>query len=385
MPFAPKSVSELNQRAFDYVLRNTDGKISLLTPGSTARALIETNNQTIDELNQSLSLYQAMAYLSTATGVYLDLIGELLGLTRRQARAATIASEDRAIRFYVPNGLLRDFLPHPSDLTLGLIPSGTTVSSADGSVVYIVDSDVTFPRAATEVFVPATASITGTSVNVGSFTLRRHSLGTTSVLVTNPVSITTGRDTESDEEFRARIRARVRTTEGANETAVRLAVLSAPGIADVRLIPYKRGAGSFDALLIPIGNRITKEALEIAARNVSQVVAFGIHWRLREPKYVRVSMIISLSYAGILAGEQAAVRNNVERIVLRHLGQIKIGGELVLNQLGSDILELEPRVKDYTIESLCINGRPQVLHNYSLNSDELFLSDEGLTDPIRVI
>jgi hypothetical protein len=61
MPFAPKSVSELNQRAFDYVLRNTDGKISLLTPGSTARALIETNNQTIDELNQSLSLYQAMA------------------------------------------------------------------------------------------------------------------------------------------------------------------------------------------------------------------------------------------------------------------------------------------------------------------------------------
>jgi uncharacterized phage protein gp47/JayE len=383
MPLVPRSISEMTQRSVEYLQRNTG--ITLLSPGSTARALIETANQNIDEVSQSLTLYQAMAYISSATGVFLDLLGELVGLTRRQAVAAFVAAEDRALRFYVPNGTLREYLPHPTDLTLGLIPSGTTVTNDDGTIVYTIERDVTFPRTAMEVFAPARASITGTAVNVGAFTLRRHSLGSNVVLVTNPISIATGTDIESDEEFRSRIRSRVRTAEGANEAAIRLAILSAPGVSDVRLVPYKRGAGSFDALLIPVGNRITLEALQVASQNVAQVAAFGIHWRLREPKYVRISMVISLSYAGIMPGEQAAVRNAVERIILRHLGQIRIGGELILNQLGSDILELEPRVKDYTIESLCINGRPQVLHNYKLQDDELFLPDEGLSDPVRVL
>jgi uncharacterized phage protein gp47/JayE len=385
MPTKPRSLSENNQRAFDYLLRNTDGRISLLTPGSTARALVETNNQHIDEFNQTLSLYQAMAYVSTATGVYLDLIAELLGITRRAAQAPLLSAEDRAIRFYVPTGFLYTHLPHPTDLSLGLIPSGTTVSNSDSSIVYVVDQNVTFPRTATEVFAPARASVTGTSANVGAFSLRQHSLGISTVLVTNPVSITAGRDIETDEELRARIKDRVRGVEGANEAAIRLAVLSAPGVANIRVVPYKRGAGSFDVLIIPTGNRVTRETFSVAARNLSQTVAFGMHWRLREPKYVRISMIISLSYRGIPPSEQTAVRRNVERIVLAHLGNISIGGDLILNQLGSDILEAEPRVKDYTLESLCINGRPQLISNYTLRDDEVFLADERLTDPIRII
>jgi uncharacterized phage protein gp47/JayE len=385
MPARPKNLSEMTQRSFDFLLRNTEGRVSLLAPGSTARALVETNNQHIDEYNQLLTLYQAMAYVTTATGVYLDLIGELMGVTRRQARAALVAAEDRAVRFYVPTGTLRDHLPHPDDLTLGLIPEGTTVTNSDASVIYTVERDVTFPRTATEVFAPARSSVVGTAVNVGAFALRSHSLGIAAVLVTNPVSITTGRDIENDEELRSRIKARVREGEGANEVAVRLAILSAPGVADVKIVPYKRGAGSFDALIVPVGNRVTNEALSIASQNLAQVVAFGMHWRLREPKYVRVSMVVSLSYKGVLKSEEVAVRRNVERIILRHLGEIPIGGELVVNQLGSDILSLEPRVKDYSVDSLCINGRPQLLHNYQLQSDELFLPDEGLTDPIRVV
>jgi uncharacterized phage protein gp47/JayE len=385
MPLRPRPLSEINQRSFDYLLRNTDGRVSLLTPGSTARALIETNNRPIDEFNQSLSLYQAMAYVSTATGVYLDLIAELLGITRRPAQAPLLAAEDKAIRFYVPTGFLYTLLPHPTDLSLGLIPSGTTVSTTDGAVIYVVEQDVTFPRTATEAFAPARASVTGTGANVGAFALRQHSLGVPAVLVTNPVSITAGRDTETDEELRARIRDRVRGVEGANEAAIRLAVLSAPGVANIRVVPFKRGAGSFDVLIIPTGNRVTRETFQIAARNLSQTVAFGMHWRLREPVYVRISMIISLSYQGILVGEQVAVRRNVERIVLSHLGNIPIGGELVLTQLGSDIIEAEPRVKDYTIQSLCVNGRPQLIANYQLRSDEIFLADPTLEDPIRVI
>ncbi len=385
MPLRPKTINEMNREAFDFLIQSTNGAITMLAPGGIARALIETNNRHVAEFQDNLTLHQTMSYVSTASGQYLDLIAELLGLTRRQAGAAVVATEDAAIRFYVTSGTLYDRLPQAGNLGKGVIPAGTTVQNADSSVLYIVEEDVVFPRTATEVFVPARSSTTGSGVNVGALTLRSHGLGVSGVLVTNPVSITTGRDRESDDDFRARIRDRVRSLEGANEAAVRLAVLSAPGVADVRIVPFVVGAGSFDVLIVPTGNRVAKETIEVASRNLSETVAFGMFYRVREPKYVRFSMVISLTFRdGVLKSEKDSVRALVEQAILNYMGNLRMGRELVITQLGAAITNSDPRVKDYDIQALCINGKPQLLHNYQLASDELFLPDEGLSDPVRI-
>lgn len=383
MALKTPTVSELNQESSEWLLQNTE--ITLLTPGSTARALIESANIHLGQFYSSMTMHLAQSYLSKASQQYLDLIGEMLGVSRRSARAALITQEDRAIRFYVAQGTLYQYLPKAGDLTKGLIPAGTTITNDDNSIVYTVETDVEFPRTANEVYVSARASTTGTEGNVGANKLRSHSLGVDAVLVTNTVSIATGADVESDDEFRFRIRNRVLTSEGANETAVRLAVLSAPGVADVKITKFRRGAGSFDVLIVPTGNRVALETIEIARQNLSSAVAFGIDFKIREPKYVRISMVLALNYKGILVGEQDAVRVSAERAVLNYLSTIPIGGQLVVNQLGAAVLQSDERIKDYDIQGVCIDGRPQIIHNYQLEEDELFLPDENLSDPIRVI
>lgn len=383
MALKTPTVSELNQESFEWLLQNTE--ITLLTPGSTARALIESANIHLGQFYSSMTMHLAQSYLSKASQQYLDLIGEMLGVVRRTARAALITQEDRAIRFYVAQGSLYQYLPKAGDLTKGLIPAGTTITNEDNSIVYTVETDVEFPRTATEVYVSARAATTGSEGNIGANRLRSHSLGIAAVLVTNTVSIATGADLESDDDFRFRIRNRVLTAEGANETAVRLAVLSAPGVADVQITKFRRGAGSFDVLIVPTGNRVALETIEVARQNLSSAVAFGIDFKIREPKYVRISMVLALNYRGILAGEQDAVRVSAERAVLNYLSTIPIGGQLVVNQLGAAVLQSDERIKDYDIQGVCIDGRPQIIHNYQLEEDELFLPDENLSDPIRVI
>lgn len=386
MAIRTRNLAELNQLAFDHLLRNTDGRVTLLSPGSVARALVETANRHLEAFYESLSTNLAMAFLSSASGPYLDLHGALFGLSRRPPRTANVLTADNGIRFYVATGTLYDRLPKAGDLNRGMIPAGTTVTNDDGSVTYTVEENVTFERTATEVFVPARATAVGSIANVGAFVLRRHSLPVTGVSVTNPISIVTGQAEENDIQFRSRISNTVLASQSANQTAIRLAALSSPGVAEVRIVPYLYGAGSFKLLVIPVGNRVPVETLTDVRQAVSSVVAFGIYFTVAEPKYRRLSMIISLRYRnGTVAGERNIVATNVERAVLNYVGSIPTGGDLVVTQLGAVIRAADDRVYDYSIDALCIDGKHTLLHNIRLGQDELFLPDTGLLDPIRII
>ena len=165
-----------------------------------------------------------------------------------------------------------------------------------------------------------------------------------------------------------------------------VAVISAPGVADVRIILWKYGAGSFKVLVIPSGNRVPVQVLELVRRNVESVAAFGMYFTVTEPRYRRISMVVGLVMApDSLAGERDAVRTNVEAAILKHLGDIQIGGTLVMTALGAAIRASDERVFDYRIDALCIDGKNQLVHNVSLRDDELFLPDSALLDAIKVI
>jgi len=380
-----RTLADLNRSAFEAVLRQTNGRVSLFSPGSTVRALLETANRHLEGFYESLSANHAMAFLSQATGPYLDLHGSLFGMDRIAPQIAVVRAEDHAIRFYVATGTLYDRLPKTGDLNHGLIPAGTTISSSDGTIVYTVDTDVTFERTAKEVFAPASASDAGVEANVGAHTLQAHNLGLEDVLVTNPISIQTGLTTETDEAFRGRISQRVLSSQGGNETAIRLTALSSPGVADVIIDEYAFGAGSFRLVLIPLGNRVPVEVLRDVRRRIESTVAFGTYFQLEEPKYRRFSTIIKLVMPNATAGVLNLARNAVQREVLGYLGDIRPGGTLIIREMQARIQQAHPDIRDSRIEALCVGGRQQLLHNISLNSSELFLPDTGLSDPVRVI
>lgn len=379
-----KTYGDMVNGSLKYLTQATN--ITYLAEGSIARALVETTNLEVSRLQEFANTLFSNAFLSTATGFFLDLFGERLGVTRGRERRASTTVTDGSVRFYVNSGTLGSYLPDSSDPTKGVIPRGTTIRNSTSTIEYTVSFDVQFPINAKSVFVPVFAEDPGSGFNVGANQLTIHSLNVSQVKVTNDLAISSGSDTESDDEYRFRLSRAASTRFGANALSVQLAALSAPGVSRVEVLQFARGAGTFDVLLIPRGNRVTKTAIDTAKRNIEQVSAFGISSVVREPLYVPIKLSIQLSYTtNSSSGERLNARRAAESSVLAYIGSIPLGGELVINQIRAAVVGSHGSIKDMKILELCVDGSPRTLRNIQLKEDELYIPDTENADPIEII
>jgi len=62
------------------------------------------------------------------------------------------------------------------------------------------------------------------------------------LLVTNSFGLVGGRETETDDDYRFRLNLKIQSSAGANEAALRFALLQIPGIQD---LVFERQAGAF--------------------------------------------------------------------------------------------------------------------------------------------
>lgn len=377
-----KNFSDTVQDAIRYLIKNTD--ITYFSDGSIAKALVETTSLEISRVQQFVTGVFQNAFLSSTTGIYLDMWGETLGLTRITDRRATAEIQDGAVRFYVATGTLGSRLPHPTNSGLGLISSGTTISNPSNTVEFTVTEDVTFPINAKSVYVPVSAISSGTSFNVGVNQLTVHDLQVADVQVTNDIAIVTGSDIESDEEYRFRLSRALTTRYGSNTSAVEVAAISSPGVSRAEILQYARGAGTFDVLLIPQGNRVTTTVKENTRRAIEQVTAYGVSFAIREPEYVPVKLTVQTIFQqGVAESEKVSLRAQIESSILRYIASIPLGGELVINQVRAASL-INNRVKDIKILELVVDCKPRTLRNIQLSEDELFIPDEK-SDAVEII
>ena len=377
-----KNFSDSVQDSVRYLIKNTD--ITYFSDGSIAKALVETNNLEVSRIQQYVTGVFQNAFLSSTTGIYLDMWGETLGLPRIKDRRATALIQDGAVRFYVSNGTLGSRLPNPDNSGLGLIQSGVSITTASNTVEYKVTEAVTFPVNTRSVFVPVTAQGSGTDYNVGANQLTVHNLNKSEVKVTNDIAIVTGKDVESDEEYRFRLSRAMTSRYGSNLAAVEVAAVSNPGVARAELLQYARGAGTFDVLLIPQGNRVTVSTRENTRRAIEQVAAYGVSFEVREPEYVPVRISLQLVFNNnVTEAERISLRAQVQSSILQYIASIPLGGELIINQLRAASL-VSPSIKDIKIIELYVNCKPRTLRNVQLREDELFIPDEK-TEAIEVI
>lgn len=367
-----------------YLIKNTN--LTYFSDGSIAKGLIESTCLEISRLQDYITNAFQNSYISTATGIYLDLWGETLGLPRVKGRRAAATVQDGAVRFYVTSGTLGSRLRDPSNPGLGLIPANTIITNANNSVEFYITSAVTFPINAKSVYVPVTATDTGVAYNVGANQLTVHNLSSTEVLVTNDITIATGADIESDEEYRYRLSRALTTRFGSNSTAVEVAATTSPGVARAELLKFARGAGTFDVLLVPQGNKLLATTKEDTRRAIEQVIAYGVSFKVREPEYVPIKISMQLSFLpGTVESEKIVIRQSVKSSILQYIGSIPLGGELVINQLRAAALNVNVKVKDVKILELIVDCKPRTLRNIQLREDELFIPDEDASDPIEII
>jgi uncharacterized phage protein gp47/JayE len=386
MPSKIKSLTQMNSDSLRFLADHTS--ISYLAEGSIARALVETTNLEIAKLSEYISSVHSEGLLDSATGPHLNLIGKMFGVMRVTGKSAAVAQTDKNIKISTVSGRLGDSFPDPGNSNQGRIPSGFVISTADGAIKFKVPQHIHFDRSLREIFVPAIAEKTGEAYNVGANRLVSHS-GPTSVNVTNTKAINNGFAVEPDSQYRYRIANNLASSPTGNALSIRMAAMGDSDIADVKLRQYARGAGTFDALLVPVANTISFGSKDRVRRAVESVSAFGVNPRVIEPDYMTFKVVIQFIRrdGDVLPGVLEASRESAVTAILDYFETIPIGGELIINRLRSAIMgNLSPSVKDIKILELCLGGRPHMIRNFKLKKDQVFIPDNGSKEgPITLI
>lgn len=169
-----------------------DAQITDFNEGSQIRNLLETFSTDIYHLEFQENSLLRQAFLTTATGYYLDLFGEEYGIKRNtalQAQGVVTFSISSAVNYPIN------------------IPANTRITNTETGLFYDTYISVEIPVGATSVTCPVRSMITGSKTNIpanSEFVFYNENLFN-EVSISNSEAFTEGRDAESDEDYRERL------------------------------------------------------------------------------------------------------------------------------------------------------------------------------------
>ena len=285
-------------------------------------------------LYQEAEWTRRQCFPQTATGEELDKHAFLRGLTRNEAvRAAG------TLRFSVGTAAQTD-LP---------IPQGTVCMTA-GLVTFETTREAVLPAGKLSVDVPAQAVLPGSGGNTPAGTIRTMAVAPTGVAAcTNPAAFTGGRETEEDEELRARILASYqRLPNGTNAAYYEQEATALEGVAAANVLPKNRGLGTVDIYIAADGGLPSQELLEEVQDALESKREIAVDLRVLSPQAVTVNVLVSVK-----AREShliQSVREAVSAAIQTWFDGGLLGKDLLLADLRQRIYETEG-VANYRIDS----------------------------------
>lgn len=375
-----KTIDEIRREAIRGL--EDGGKITNLSSTSVARQLVDIGFTQLSNFYDALEFHARMSQLSTSAGAFLDIIGESRGVARNDALVGSANTQDRAVRFYSKDGTtaLTSLLPS------SVVPVNTLISSSDSTVSYQVTREVSVDSIQTDVYVPVVATEAGTSFNVGPNVLVLHDLGISTVGVTNDIPISNGLDIEDDASYRFRISRSLDSAAGATEEAIRAAIFGFPDVSEVILTPFNEGLGSFEILLIPVGNSIASDTVEAIRAFVSRVAAFGTTVSVRTPTTVGIELAVQLEFVPKATPvERSQIKSQVRANVLDYIGSIPVGGAFIINEFIQRVMDTSEQIRDMKLLVFRFDKEPSVRRNYQLQSDELLVPQPDSLNAIQVV
>lgn len=205
-----------------------------LTATSPLRKILEVAAAEDAELWKSMEDLYYSNFVSTAVGDNLDLLGQDLGLARQQLFAQGV------VTFKINN-------PLPGRQYL--VPMGAVVVTAT-AIAFYTTASLTLSASAPQGDVAVQAFVRGPGGNIAANQITGIDpvyqqiyiilSGTTTIQVTNAQPFTGGEQTESDEDYRARLLGWPRNMWTLE--SVRSAVLDVPGVIDALLFDPLGGA-----------------------------------------------------------------------------------------------------------------------------------------------
>lgn len=323
-------------------LLQTNTKITNIASGTIAKGIVQAVNNKFSQYYTILTTEVAQAYISTATGQSLDLIGVLLSTPRGGVSFGSIANSQK---FFVSSG---NFGSIPGIGVLNnIIPAGTIVSNASGSIQYQTVVNTPFQNSDTQVLASVIAITPGAAGNVGTNILTSHNLNVPGILTTNIVSINNGTDSQSDPEYRFFLSKAVTAAQAGNLTAVTLAALSAPGVSDIVPIPYFFGVGTAKIIVVgttPVVDTGVINAVQAAA---NQVASIGEFVSIQAPRYIGFEINVKLIFnSNVTQDQKQPLADQVTNNIYDYINNIPIGQSFIRDQLIRVILDTSDLIQD---------------------------------------
>lgn len=177
---------------------------------------------------------------------------------------------------------------------------------------------------------------------------------------------------EVDEDYRKRICNQTLSMSKANETAIRLAVLSCDGVDDVVLKKYSHGPGSLT--VIPICKRISENNISQVEMALSDVVSFGEKLVVKNPilKYIKMSISLTFTVSADDTIKQS-IAVGVRQAVIKYINSLKVGDTFIINELTQRIMEVDDRIIDYGCSVFKVNNQNCLYINQGCRWDEKFV------------
>jgi uncharacterized phage protein gp47/JayE len=352
--FYEDKYSELMSNAMQELRATTD--ISQLTPGAKARALLEIVNREIGAAYRTFSSDFLKGYIKEARGENLDLIGDLMGLTRGQATRNDIESSNQIQKFYIDNGTFGSINTINGVATSFTIPAGVLIESlvpaGQQSIQYRLDENVVCAAGETSAYGAIQAVEYGTVSNVGAGSLTQHNFElyqdylAGSLKTKNIEGIAFASDVESDANFRYRIINQTLASEGANRVSIRMAALSVPGVADVWLDEYSHGIGTGAVYIKGVTPVVNESLLATVQSAIASIKAFSSFIDVKAPSLVGVEMIVGLNLIQRRPQrEEDALVARVRDTLYGYINGLDINQELDTDMLVRKILRVDSNIK----------------------------------------
>lgn len=176
---------------------------------------------------------------------------------------------------------------------------------------------------------------------------------------------------ETDDNYRFRITNQVLSVASANKTSIKLAALSVEGVDSVVLIPFSKGAGSFDLFVVNNNGELNDTIINNVKKEVVKVIGYGINCNVSEPRYKKVDIKIKLLYKNSIQYiDTDEINEKTRKNIYNYINSLEIGEELILNKLNSIIMNSDKNISNFICDDFKINDIKCAFTNQYIKSNE---------------
>lgn len=273
------------------------------------------------------------AFLTNATGMFLDAKGTELGLDRKLGAFASVT-----LTFTGTDGIV---VPIGTRVT-NVVAPGTT----GAPLVFETTANGTI--AAGIVNIPAQATDVGSVYNLTAGSLIRMETAQTGVTtVTNSLAAVDGVDPETDEEFRARLSDRAQTGRGAGTAGDYQAwARGIAGVGDAFVEPLWNGNGTVRVTVVDgNGGPVSASVLSNVQTYIESLRPIGATVTYITPSSVsiNVSAALTLDTGFVLADVTTAIQANLNN----YFRSVTPGTKVYLSEVAAVVVQT-PGVLDYS-------------------------------------